>query len=81
MVDRIELVFLDEHARVAAVELQADQRVDARFRVQDPQQRLRIDGDLDRLALLGAVDDGRNPSPRAQPPRLVLAASFTFFCL
>ena len=37
--DRIELVFLHEHARVAAIELETDERVDARFRVQDPKQR------------------------------------------
>ena len=52
VVDRIELIFLDEHrvSRLGPVDsLEADERVDARFRVQDPQQRLRIDGDLDRL--------------------------------
>ena len=36
VLDRVQLVFLDEHARVAgAVELQRDQRVDAGLRVQD----------------------------------------------
>ena len=81
VVDRIDLVFLDQHARVAAVELQADERVHARLGMQNPEQHLRIDRNLDRLALLGAVHDGGNTAARAQPPRLVLAASFTFLCL
>ena len=80
VVDRVELILLDQHPRVAAgvgQPLETDERVDARFRVQDLQQRLRIDGDLERLPLLGAVEHGRDASARAQPARLVLASGLT----
>jgi hypothetical protein len=80
VIDGVELVLLDEHARVAAVELQADERVHARLRVQDPHQVLRVDGDLHRLAFLGPVEHRGNPPARAQASRFVLASSFTLFC-
>jgi hypothetical protein len=41
--DRMELVFLHQHAHVTdALELEGDQRIDARVRAQDVHQRLRI---------------------------------------
>ena len=64
MCDRIELVFAHHHARLAALELQVDQRVRARLGVQDAQQLLGIDGDGDALGklplLARAVDHRRN---------------------
>ena len=79
MVDRVELVLLDEHLAAAEVgPFEPDQRVHAGVRVQDAQQHLRVDGDRDRLVLLGAVDDGRNAAGRAQAPRLVLAPGLSF---
>ena len=80
VVDRIELVLLDEHLAAAELDpVEPDQRVDAGLGVQDPQQQLRVDRNLDRLALLDAVDDRRNAPGRAQAPRLVLAAAVPFF--
>ena len=81
VVDRVELVLLDEHlaAPPRLGPFEPDQRVDAGVRVQDAQQHLRVDGDLGRLVLLGAVDDGRNAAGRAQAPRLVLAPAVSFF--
>ena len=77
VVDRIELVLLDQHlaARRQARAFEPDQRVDAGLRVQDAQQHLRVDRDLRRLVLLGAVDDRGNAPRRAQAARLVLAAA------
>jgi hypothetical protein len=79
VLDRIHLVFLHEDARVGAVELQVDERVHARFRVQNAHQRLGIH--RDRCALSpAAVEDRRDESLRAQPPRLILAERFTLLC-
>ena len=72
--DRIELVLLHEHPRRRAVELQTDQRVHAGLGVQDPRQDLRVHGDLGGVALVGTVDNRRDPAARTQPARLVLAA-------
>ena len=81
MIDRVELVLLDEHlaARRRSGALEPDQRVDAGLGVQDAQEHLRVDGDLGRLVLLGAVDDGGNAARRAQAARLVLAAAVSLF--
>ena len=48
--DRIELVFLDQHARVAgAAKLQRDERVGPRLRVENLQERAGIDGNRRRV--------------------------------
>jgi len=81
VVDWIELILLHEHARVPAIELQPDEGVHARFGVEDPEERLRIDRNLDGLPLLGPVHHRGNTSLRAQAPRLVLPTSVTFLGL
>ena len=78
VIDRVELIFLDQDAGIAGRghALEPNQRVDAGLRVQDLRQRLWIDGNLQRFALLCAVEYRRYAPARAQPPRLVLASSF-----
>jgi len=75
---RVELVFLHHDAEVAAVvELQRDQRVDARLRVQEVRQRLGIDRDGLGLAALAAVEHRRDLPGTAQAARVVAAARIT----
>ena len=77
MRDRIELHVLREDARLgAAVDLEGDQRVEAGRRVEDAEERLRIDrhglGSRHIADLLRAVDDRRKASGRAKAARFVL---------
>jgi hypothetical protein len=75
--DRVELVSLDQHPRVAAAgQLQRDQGVGARFRVQNAQQRARVDRNRRRiLCPVGgrAVEHRRHQPPTPRAPRFVLA--------
>ena len=76
VVDGVQLVFADQHARVArAVELERDQRVDARIRMQDPHQLLRIDGQRLGLGLGAAVQHGGNASLTPESSGFVAAKS------
>ena len=85
MRDRVELVVANHDTRLATIELQVDQRVGARFRVENAEHLLRVDGDghsLRRLTILaGSVDDGRNPAGDAKAPRFVLASAVTLLCI
>ena len=71
---RIELILLDQHARVApAGELQRDERVGARLRVKNPEQRARLYGNRRRLFAVAAVEHGGHAAVAPRAARLVLA--------
>jgi hypothetical protein len=80
--DRVELVVLHEDARVArAREPQRDQRIRARFRVQDFPERLRLDGNRRGFGLSRSrdpVEDRRHLAAGARPVRFVLAARLSY---
>ena len=83
---RIDLVFLDQDPSVRrAFDGQRDDGVEARLRVQDPAELLRIDrhrNPLRRPALrAGSVDDGGDTPGRPQPVCLVLPAPFSLDCV
>ena len=80
--DRIELVVLDQDAGVAgAGELQRDQRVRARLRVQDLQQRLGLHRNRRVAALaVAAVEHAGHLAAAARAPRLVLAERVARLC-
>ncbi len=67
--DGIELIFLDEHLRSRAIELERDERVDAGVGVEDPQQRLRDRRSRRRLRAPCRPCWGRRRRPAAGPPR------------
>ena len=72
--DRIELILLYEHTRVAAAgQIQCNQRISALFGAQDARQHFRVDGD-GLAAFLLAVDHGGNAAAGTQPLCLVLAS-------
>src|SRR5207249_732065 len=74
--DRIELIFLDQHARIARpAEFQRDEGVGAGLGVKNLEQRARIHRDWRRLAAAalaaGAVYDRWDPPAAPRPPRFI----------
>jgi len=80
VLDGVEEELLDQHLRDAlAGDVQPDDRVHTRARVEDARQHLRIDRDGQR-AVGAAVEDRRDAAGRAEAPGFVLAAGVAGGC-